>query len=143
MVPVSELPLWARILLEEGDSKKSKTCLVLIAHGSKDPRWREPFERLYLSLRSSLGHRVRMGYMEFVNPTLMDLADECSQGGMRKIRVLPLFMAAGAHLATDIPEQVKQVRERHPRLEVEVLAPIGEDPRMFALMQQIVNEIAA
>jgi hypothetical protein len=46
-------------------------CLVLLAHGSKDPRWRAPFERIAQELQKKLGkQRVRLAYMEFVGPTL-------------------------------------------------------------------------
>lgn len=152
MQSVMELPVWAQILLEEVPEaserrnessrvmSKLKTCLVLIAHGSKDPRWREPFERLYLNLRASHGDSVKLAYMEFVEPSLLEIASECVRAGAEGIRVLPLFMAAGAHLATDIPEQVQRVREAHPDVRVEVLPAIGEDARMISLMQQIVCE---
>jgi len=55
---------------------------------------------------------------------------------------LPLFMAAGAHLATDIPEQVALVRRRFPQITVEVLPPIGEDARVMRLVEQIAIEAA-
>ncbi len=143
---IVNLPVWAEILLEE-DSRWSeadmKTALVLLAHGSRDPRWREPFERIYLQMRRELGDGVKLAYMEFIGPTLMDVVEECLKEGVEKLRVLPLFMAAGAHLATDVPEQAEQIRRLYPMLEVEVLAPIGEDPRMFLLMQDIIRERAA
>ena len=141
-----EVPVWAQILLQQrstqtrGRSEQSVSCLVLLAHGSKDPRWREPFERLYLSLRADAGERVRMAYMEFINPTLFEVVEECAAEGFREIRVLPLFMAAGAHLATDVPEQVREIRRKLPNIRFEVLPPIGEDDRLVSLMKQLVRE---
>jgi sirohydrochlorin cobaltochelatase len=148
-----ELPVWAQILLDSTPcefmtpsfvkEREVRTCLVLLAHGSRDPRWREPFEQIYLKMRRELGDGVKLAYMEFVGPTLFDVADECTRERFAKLRVLPLFMAAGAHLATDVPEQAQQLRERYPMLEVEILPPIGEDPRMFLLMQEIIRDRAA
>lgn len=142
------LPVWAEILLEENKAQRGRqteiqSSLILLAHGSRDPRWREPFERIYLQMRRELGDGVKLAYMEFIGPTLMDVVEECLKEGVEKVRVLPLFMAAGAHLATDVPEQAEQIRQLYPMLEVEVLAPIGEDPRMFLLMQDIIRERAA
>ncbi len=118
-------------------------CLVLLAHGSKDPRWRAPFERIAQELRHELGQRkVRLAYMEFVGPTLMDVAQECVGQSLLNLRVLPLFMAVGAHLAKDIPEQVAEVRGRYPQLTVEVLPPVGEDIRVMQLLEQIALEAA-
>jgi sirohydrochlorin cobaltochelatase len=116
-------------------------CLVLLAHGSKDPRWRVPFERIVDAVRGkSENTKVRLAYMEFVEPTLMDVACECVGQQILHLRILPLFLSTGAHMATDVPEQVNRAKELFPQLEVEMLAPVGEDPRLTRLIQQIVIE---
>jgi sirohydrochlorin cobaltochelatase len=118
-------------------------CLVLLAHGSKDPRWRAPFERMVCELEQELGKgKVRLAYMEFTGPTLMDVACECVGQSLLNLRVLPLFMAVGAHLIHDIPEQVEAIRGRFPQTTVKVLAPIGEDGRLVRLIEQIAVEAA-
>jgi len=94
-------------------------------------------------MRQELKDDVKLAYMEFVEPTLSTIAEQCAKNGVGKLRVLPIFMAAGAHLATDVPEEVRKIKKRHPQLEVEVLPPIGEDPRMFLLMQEIIGDLAA
>jgi sirohydrochlorin cobaltochelatase len=116
-------------------------CLVLLAHGSKDPRWCVPFERIVAAVRGqSEETELRLAYMEFVEPTLMDVARECVGRQILHMRILPLFLSIGAHLATDVPEQVKRVTDQFPQLEVEVLPPVGQDPRLGRLIQQIVIE---
>jgi len=154
MLLATEVPVWAQILLEcpvsgskdnpvrkdEGsDAQATKSCLVLLAHGSKDPRWREPFEKLFCKAAKD-SERVRLAYMEFTGPTLLEVAEECARENVESFRVLPLFMAAGAHLATDVPEQLGQVSERHPRMRIEVLPPIGEDRRVAALLEELIRE---
>jgi sirohydrochlorin cobaltochelatase len=116
-------------------------CLVLLAHGSKDPRWRVPFERIVDAVQWQSGKtKVRLAYMEFTEPTLMDVARECVGEQISNLRILPLFLSIGAHLATDVPEQVNQAKAQFRQLKVELLAPIGEDPRLTGLIQQIVTE---
>ena len=116
-------------------------CLVLLAHGSKDPQWRVPFERIVDAVEGQSGKtKVRLAYMEFIGPTLMDVARECVGQQISHLRILPLFLSIGAHLATDVPEQVNQAKAQFPQLEVELLAPVGEDPRLARLIQQIVIE---
>jgi sirohydrochlorin cobaltochelatase len=117
--------------------------LVLFAHGSRDPRWRAPFERLAADLAAELGpDRVRLAYMEFVGPTLADVAADAAREGVICLRVLPLFLAAGAHVATDIPEQSGAARRAHPGLRIEVLDPIGEHPRFVALARELARDAA-
>jgi sirohydrochlorin cobaltochelatase len=92
-------------------------------------------------LRAELGDaRVRLAYMEFVGPTLVDAAAEAARDGVGILRVLPLFLSAGAHVATDVPAQADEARARHPNLTVEVLPPIGEDPRFESLMRAAAAE---
>ena len=115
--------------------------LLLFAHGSRDPRWRAPFEALEATLRCELGEdRVRLAYMEFAGPTLPDAAAEAVRDGVATLRVLPLFLSAGAHVATDIPAQTAEARRRQPTLTIEVLPPIGEDPRFVTLMKAVSRE---
>jgi sirohydrochlorin cobaltochelatase len=116
-------------------------CLVLLAHGSKDPRWRIPFEQIVEAVQGQTGKtKVRLAYMEFAEPTLMDVVRECAGQQILHLRILPLFLSIGAHLARDVPEQVNEAKAQFPQLEIEVLAPVGEDPRLAGLIQQIVIE---
>jgi sirohydrochlorin cobaltochelatase len=116
-------------------------CLVLLAHGSKDPRWCIPFERIVDAVQGQSGNtKVRLAYMEFIEPTLMDVARECVGQQILRLRILPLFLSIGVHLASDVPEQVNQAKAHFPQLEVELLAPVGDDPRLARLIQQIVIE---
>jgi len=117
--------------------------LILFAHGSRDPRWRAPFERLAAELSGELGpERVRLAYMEFVGPTLADVAAEAARDGLTRLRLLPLFLSAGAHVARDIPDQVTAARRAHPELRIEVMEPIGEHPRFAALVREVAREAA-
>ena len=139
-----ELPVWAQILLEEPDHNEvCKRTLVLMGHGSRDPRWREPFDRLCAAANAANGGGIRMAFMDFIEPTLMQVVEDCVREGVQSIAVLPLFLAAGAHVATDIPSQIDEIRTRFPQIRIEPLAPIGEDPRMFSLLKEIILERAA
>jgi len=122
----------------------ARGVLVLFAHGSRDPRWRIPFERLLVTLQDGPGDfPFRLAFMEFCGPTLLDVAAEEASRGAARMRVLPLFLAGGAHVASDIPRIVDEVRAIHPDLEIEVLPPVGEDPRFIALLERMARELAS
>ena len=119
------------------------TQLVLFAHGSRDPRWRQPLEHLAFEMARTLGHdRVRLAYMEFVGPTLMQVAEEAARQGVERLKILPLFFSAGAHVAEDIPPQVAAAALCFPQLEIDVLPPVGEHPRLRAVLKEIAEEAA-
>jgi sirohydrochlorin cobaltochelatase len=117
--------------------------LILLVHGSRDPRWREPFERLAAGLAGDLGAAaVRLAYLELIPPTLMEVAAEAARDGVGRLRLLPLFMAGGTHVDRDIPAQAAAVRERFPNLAVEVLPSIGDDARFIRLLRDLASEAA-
>jgi len=117
--------------------------LVVLAHGSRDPRWQLPFSELLSELQALLGtDGVRLAYMEFIPPTLGEVAQEAARDNKRERLVLPFFLAAGAHLAADIPAQVAQASSRFPRLRIRFAPPIGEHPRVKALFREIACEYA-
>ena len=125
------------------EKKLPNTRLVVFAHGSRDIRWQLPFDELTIGLKDSLGaDAVRLAYMEFISPTLSDVAEEAVNDGKSELQVLPFFLAAGAHLAEDIPVQVADVQMRFPQLQIKLLPPIGEHPRVKELFQEIACEYA-
>jgi len=119
------------------------TRLVLFAHGSADSRWKRPFEELAASLQQTLGiSAIRLAYMQFAEPTLSDVATEAARDGVGQLRVLPVFLAAGAHIERDVPQLVCEVQERYPQLDVVLLPPIGNDRRVAQLLRTLALEAA-
>jgi len=112
--------------------------LVIFAHGSPDIRWRLPFEELTASLTERHGaDKVGLAYMEFAHPSLAEVAREAARDGKSRLRVLPLFLAAGGHMSEDIPLQVAAVQMSFPQVRIELLQPIGEHPRVKELFREI------
>ena len=113
--------------------------LILIAHGSRDPRWRASVEKLTESLQADLGpDRVRLAYMKCTPPTLLDAASDAVRAGAKRIRVLPLFLAGEGHVDRDIHPLVDQLRKAHGSVEVELLPPVGQ----HRLFQKLLYKIA-
>jgi sirohydrochlorin ferrochelatase len=54
--------------------------------------------------------------------------------------ILPLFMAAGAHVANDITALASELRDAYPAWQVHIDPPIGEHPTLHSVMQQIIEE---
>jgi sirohydrochlorin cobaltochelatase len=115
--------------------------VVLLAHGSRDPRWRRPFEELAAGLEPEIPG-LRLAFLESSPPTLDEVAGEAVRSGASGIRILPLFLAGGSHLDAQIEERVAAIRKRHPDLAVDILAAAGEDPRARSLFREMAKEAA-
>ena len=113
--------------------------LVLFAHGARDPRWREPFDRLATQLRAARPNLpLRLAFLELMAPTLEVAAGELVAEGCSAIAVVPIFLGQGGHVRQDLPAAVDRVRARHPSLQVELRAAIGEDETVLAAIAQAV-----
>ena len=101
--------------------------IVLFAHGSRDPGWASPFERLATAVRERRPDaRVAVAYLELTPPTLEDAVAALVADGAREIAVVPVFLAPGGHVRRDLPVIVEALRARHPAARFRVLPTIGE-----------------
>jgi sirohydrochlorin cobaltochelatase len=105
----------------------SVTGLILFAHGARDPRWAEPFERLKRKVEAARpGLPVALAYLEIMQPDLPAAADALIAAGCRSLRIVPVFLGQGGHVREDLPAVVATVAARHPAIAVALATAIGE-----------------
>jgi sirohydrochlorin cobaltochelatase len=118
-----------------------KVGVVLFAHGSRDPEWSRPFERVSTEVARRLPHAsVCVAYLELMRPTLAEAVAALGAAGAKSIRVVPVFFGQGGHVREDLPRLVSELRRAHGDLELVLEKPIGEDP---AVIEAIAGAIAA
>lgn len=111
-----------------------KHGIVLVAHGSRDPEWSRPFERIAASLAQKLpAVSVGLAYLEH-GPSLDEAVAALVAKGVGSIRVVPLFLGQGGHVKEDLPRLVSA--SARPGVDLILERPIGEQP-------QVVEAIAA
>jgi sirohydrochlorin cobaltochelatase len=105
-----------------------KQGIVLFAHGAREPRWAEPFERLLRRVRSLCPDaEVRLAYLEIMTPGLPHSVDELIAMGCGEIRIVPVFLGEGGHVRQDLPRLVDDLRARRPDIAISCAAAAGED----------------
>ncbi len=124
-----------------GRASTARNGLILLAHGSRDPIWQRTAERLRQIVTETLGDAsVALAYLQMSGPALPDAMGQLAEAGVTRVSVLPIFFSQGGHVAKDVPDAVADARHDHPTVEFEVLPPVGEDPRFFALVTQLSRE---
>ncbi|MBK8738879.1 MAG: CbiX/SirB N-terminal domain-containing protein [Betaproteobacteria bacterium] len=114
------------------------SALVLFAHGSRDPEWVRPFEALRESVRLQAPDiAIELAYLESTAPDLNLCVRTLAAGGVTAIKVLPLFLALGKHLRTDIPELAARIQLDYPDLRIEFLPALGQAPEFAAALGAI------
>jgi sirohydrochlorin ferrochelatase len=102
--------------------------LLIVAHGSRraasNDEVRDLAERVR-ALRSPGIDHVEAAFLELSEPSIPDGLERCVALGAGEIIVFPYFLAAGTHVAVDIPEAVEAFRERHPQVHVRLASHLG------------------
>jgi sirohydrochlorin cobaltochelatase len=114
-----------------------KEGVVLFAHGSRDAEWARPFESLAAELSKQF--LVKVAYLELMQPPLGEAVASLAAAGARRIRVVPVFLGQGGHVKEDLPRLVAAARALHPRVEITLLEPIGEQPGVLAAIAQAIS----
>ena len=109
--------------------------IVLFAHGSRDPGWAAPFERLAARVRERRREAdVAIAYLELMPPTLEEAVAALVGRGARDVTVVPVFLAPGGQVRRDLPLMVDALRARHPGLAFRVLPTLGEADALIDAM---------
>jgi len=113
-------------------------AIILLAHGSSDPRWCETFEKLAgPTLHSVPGSRI--AYMELAEPSIEAVVSEGIANGKRDFTIVPLFLAAGRHLRKDVPGMITELEKTHG-VTISLAAPIGENPQLGDAICDVVRQ---
>ncbi len=106
-------------------------ALVLIAHGSRDPRWSAPIEALAAKVRAARPElAVYVAFLEHSTPDPASVLAQLADSTARAVAIAPLFLGIGTHARADIDRLINAACARHPHLRFTVLAAAGELPRV-------------
>ena len=106
---------------------QKKSALVLFAHGARDPRWAQPFQKLQAIASERLPHaQVELAFLELMEPRLPAVVSQLADAGCTEVSVVPVFLGQGGHVLRDLPPLIQELREKYPQLELTVADAVGE-----------------
>jgi sirohydrochlorin ferrochelatase len=101
-----------------------KAALLLVAHGTRDPAGAIVTEAVAEQVRTLSGLRVEACYVDVRHPT----PAEALVGLPGPVVAVPMFLAAGYHVRTDVPAQLAATG----RVDVRLAETFGPDPALVA-----------
>ncbi|HWU98390.1 MAG TPA: CbiX/SirB N-terminal domain-containing protein [Oxalicibacterium sp.] len=112
-----------------------KRAMVLFAHGARDPRWAEPFQRLQALVQKQAPDLVvSLAFLELMSPRLPDLASELAADGIDAVTVVPVFLGQGGHVMRDLPVIVDELKQSYPNMTFRIAGAVGEDDSVLNAM---------
>lgn len=114
-----------------------KQGIVLLGHGSRDPQWSQPFEKIAVSVGKRLpAVAIALAYLEH-GPSLEEAVTALAAKGALSIRVVPLFLGTGGHVRDDLPKLVAQAKR--PDMDLVLEKPIGEQPEVIEAIASAIS----
>ncbi|MGB9803536.1 MAG: sirohydrochlorin chelatase [Desulfofundulus sp.] len=118
-----------------------KTGVILLAHGSRLPEARETLHFLKeLVTRESSYDLVEGASLQFNQPDLPAALANMAARGIKKVVVVPLFLAEGVHMKKDIPEILAREKTRYPDMDIVMTSHIGTHRKLAEIVMERIRE---
>ncbi|MGW0331025.1 sirohydrochlorin chelatase [Streptomyces sp. NPDC003011] len=115
-----------------------KPVLLVIAHGSRDPRHAATVHALVRRVRSLRPDvRVETGFLDFNVPSVQGVLESLAAQGVREVVALPLLLTRAFHAKADIPAVL---RDAPPRLRIRQAQVLGPSPLLLAALERRLYE---
>ncbi|MCL6673027.1 sirohydrochlorin chelatase [Streptomyces panaciradicis] len=102
----------------------ARPVLVVIAHGSRDPRHAATVHALVREVRALRpGVRVETGFLDFNIPSVQGVLESLAAEGVRDVVAQPLLLTRAFHAKADIPAVLREAPSRLRIRQAEVLGP--------------------
>ncbi|MGX2993843.1 sirohydrochlorin chelatase [Streptomyces sp. JNUCC 64] len=112
--------------------------LVVLAHGSRDPRHAATVRSLVERVRSLRpGLRVETGFLDFDVPSAASVLESLAARGVRDVVALPLLLTRAFHAKADVPALLRQAP---PGLRVRQAGVLGPSPLLTAVLERRLYE---
>ncbi|MFF1739979.1 sirohydrochlorin chelatase [Streptomyces mirabilis] len=116
----------------------SRPVLLVIAHGSRDPRHAATVHALVRRVRARRpGLRVETGFLDFNIPSVPAVLESLTAEGVRDVVALPLLLTRAFHAKADIPAVL---REAPARLRIRQAEVLGPSPLLTAALERRLYE---
>ncbi|MCQ9178089.1 sirohydrochlorin chelatase [Streptomyces sp. IBSBF 2953] len=112
--------------------------LVVIAHGSRDPRHAATVDALVRRVRSLRpGLRVEIGFLDFNVPSVHGVLESLAAEGVREVVALPLLLTRAFHAKADIPAVL---RDAPSQLRIRLADVLGPSPLLLTALERRLYE---
>jgi sirohydrochlorin ferrochelatase len=118
----------------------SRTALLLIAHGSRNPEANDDLRFIAAAL-TGRGHEiVEPSFLELAEPGIDEGGARCVARGAHQVVLIPYFLSAGVHVRRDLTEARERLAARFPGVEFRLAEPLGRHPLLLDVVIERVRQ---
>ena len=118
-----------------------RTGLLLMAHGSPDPRANEPIQGIAQRARAHGRYAaVSVCFMDLNQPSIAEAIDALVARGITTIIAVPYFLHMGNHVRDDLPAAIAGAHARHPACTILLAEHLAYDQLLVPVIADRVAE---
>jgi sirohydrochlorin cobaltochelatase len=122
--------------------KNGDPALLVVGHGSRDPRGAKEFHELVSLLRrNNPSLSIEGGFIELSRPPISECVERLVKDGAREISAVPLMLLAAGHAKDDIPATLAREKIRHPQVGFHYGRSLGIRPELLELMDGRISAV--
>ncbi|MEU4981647.1 sirohydrochlorin chelatase [Streptomyces sp. NPDC021969] len=115
-----------------------RPVLLVVAHGSRDPRHAQAVHALVRRVRALRPDvRVETGFLDFNVPSVQGVLESLETEGVRDVVALPLLLTRAFHAKADIPAVLAAAP---PRLRIRQAEVLGPSPLLLSALERRLYE---
>ena len=123
-----------------GGKKGAGPALLVVGHGSRDPRGAREFHELVaLARERDPSLAVEGGFIELSRPPISECVSRLVENGARRIAAVPLMLLAAGHAKDDIPATLVREKTSHPGIDFGYGRALGVRPELLELMDERIS----
>lgn len=117
-------------------------ALLVVGHGSRDPRGAREFHELVELVRlRNPSLTVEGGFIELSRPPISECVDRLAGGGVTNVAAVPLMLLAAGHAKDDIPATLVREKMSHPGISFSYGRALGIRPELLGLMDERISAV--
>jgi sirohydrochlorin cobaltochelatase len=129
-------------VVANGKRKSRDPALLIVGHGSRDPRGAQEFHELVALMRErNAGLPIEGGFIELSRPPISECVERLVGSGSHEISAVPLMLLAAGHAKDDIPATLVREKIEHPEVNFHYGRALGIRPELLELMDEKISAV--
>ncbi len=117
------------------------TEIIILGHGSRRGEANEGLLEVARKVTEIMEQEVTPAFMAHSTPNLPEAVLEKIKLGAQRIVIMPLFLFRGVHVSVDIHEELREIREKYPLVEIIFTPELGADDGIANLAGLRIKEV--
>ncbi|KOO48549.1 sirohydrochlorin ferrochelatase [Priestia koreensis] len=116
-------------------------AILYVCHGTRVKEGEEQAKQFIERCKEEIDVSIQeVSFLELSSPTIEQGFRTCVEKGATEIVVIPILLLTAGHAKEDIPQELQQVQNKFPHINVKYGRPFGVHQKIIQLLLQRISE---